>query len=611
MVTDGKGRPQYCYDSHVSWESRLREMLLVGGSLAAAACAHNVETPADAGGDSDAGIPPSFCCNANPDPCCRMLCDGEGPDSSTYAACEAARSACQAHWGSYGTLEDGGIGCDAFTVPSNFTFNPQGEPSCGSTACNLGPSYKTCCISSTGAGDCVDSGTACPPGGSVYECLDAFECPSGLSCCGIVDETTATVAAACQSTLTSPLSPCSNVAAADAATLVSVQLCQQEQGCQYGESCIWQDCTVEGQPIELTMCGIHSGPPLNCTAHSLGDGGPDSGIGTGSSAADDAAVNLGDTVPNDAGAFTPAGITVDPNGYVIVIELPRSANSPSANASVNVYGPPALSYEPDEALVQSMTGLVAASDGGAPIWSPNVPVALAVDGQGHLLLANSHETIDATGCSFAPPGAYGSDILVFEDNGTSVNQPSLSFQGIFAGNVAAAGTDPDCISGVAASPANGDIFVTTADGVEVLNIAGQVVASAGYPMGASGNAIAIGPSGSAYVTDGNNGAVYEYQLSGASLALASTFQVNGGSSQPGSVAVDGSGNVYVADWQAQTVDIYSASGSSMGQIMVGCQAWLALDSAGQLYVSCSTKGINVYRNESGWMVVAHINLASF
>jgi hypothetical protein len=288
MVTHGKERPQYCYYSHVSWESRLREMLLAGGSLAAAACTDNLEMPADAGGDSDASIlSPSFCCNASSDPCCGMLCGGESPDSSTYVACEAARSACQAHWGFYGTLEDGGIGCNAFTVPSNFTFNPQGEPSCGSTACNLGPSYKTCCISSTGQGDCVDSGTACPPGGSVYECLDAFECPSSLSCCGVVDETAATVASACQSTLTSPFSPCSNLAPADAATLVSVQLCQREQGCQTGERCTWQDCTLGGQPIQLTMCGIHSGPPLNCTAHSLGDGGtgvndggPDAGIGT-------------------------------------------------------------------------------------------------------------------------------------------------------------------------------------------------------------------------------------------------------------------------------------------------------------------------------------------
>ncbi len=55
------------------WERRLREMVLAGGALAAAACADNVGTAADAahsfGGDA--------CCNASPDPCCQVLSCGE------------------------------------------------------------------------------------------------------------------------------------------------------------------------------------------------------------------------------------------------------------------------------------------------------------------------------------------------------------------------------------------------------------------------------------------------------------------------------------------------------------------------------------------------------
>jgi hypothetical protein len=71
----------------MTWEQRLREMILAGGALAMAACSSSssggAQPPKDGGGEGDAthdanvgpdgndlpdGAP--GCCNANPDPCC-------------------------------------------------------------------------------------------------------------------------------------------------------------------------------------------------------------------------------------------------------------------------------------------------------------------------------------------------------------------------------------------------------------------------------------------------------------------------------------------------------------------------------------------------------------
>jgi hypothetical protein len=63
----------------MSWERRLREMVLAGGALAATACADNA---------MNNGV--NFCCNANADPCCRYLNCG-GPmttECSQEIACQ-------------------------------------------------------------------------------------------------------------------------------------------------------------------------------------------------------------------------------------------------------------------------------------------------------------------------------------------------------------------------------------------------------------------------------------------------------------------------------------------------------------------------------------------
>ena len=52
------------------------------------------------------------CCNANPDPCCHLLCPGEpGPDASVYISCEQGYSQCQALDGNYAGQGDGSFAC--------------------------------------------------------------------------------------------------------------------------------------------------------------------------------------------------------------------------------------------------------------------------------------------------------------------------------------------------------------------------------------------------------------------------------------------------------------------------------------------------------------------
>jgi hypothetical protein len=115
----------------VSWEQRLREMLLAGGALAAVACGGKAAVPVDSGADDAAGEPdspehedapggPSFCCNAAPDPCCDVAyCeDAGGPNGSAYAACETMYCASQ---GTQFVPSDGGFG-------PHCTASPEGGP---------------------------------------------------------------------------------------------------------------------------------------------------------------------------------------------------------------------------------------------------------------------------------------------------------------------------------------------------------------------------------------------------------------------------------------------------------------------------------------------------
>src|ERR1700733_5897730 len=93
----------------MSWEQRLREMVLAGGALAAAACGPSTASPSDAGSDATSGDDFAFCCNASSDPCCALSC-GVGADAAAYGACEENLTDCGVN-GTYGQRLDGTTGC--------------------------------------------------------------------------------------------------------------------------------------------------------------------------------------------------------------------------------------------------------------------------------------------------------------------------------------------------------------------------------------------------------------------------------------------------------------------------------------------------------------------
>jgi hypothetical protein len=131
----------------MGWEQRWREMIFAGGALAATACMPLETTLSDAGtegeraadaslsegGAKDGGAPDagpvdaadevqavSFCCNANPDPCCPLAyCSGAGPDASIYITCEQNRAQCEAMNGGYTYEPDGSLGCRAISTTSH------------------------------------------------------------------------------------------------------------------------------------------------------------------------------------------------------------------------------------------------------------------------------------------------------------------------------------------------------------------------------------------------------------------------------------------------------------------------------------------------------------
>jgi hypothetical protein len=85
----------------MSWERRLRDLILAGGALSAIACGALEKSSGDT------------CCNANGDPCCPIAyCSGGvGPNGSRYLACEQSRMQCEAMNGFYYDQADGSFDC--------------------------------------------------------------------------------------------------------------------------------------------------------------------------------------------------------------------------------------------------------------------------------------------------------------------------------------------------------------------------------------------------------------------------------------------------------------------------------------------------------------------
>jgi hypothetical protein len=121
----------------LSWEQRVREMLLAGGTLALAACSSSSAGGAfDAGGDTQAES--GMCCNANGDPCCPSQYCG----APVSMQCQEEK-ACQADGGTWSyagcSLADAGSPRDAATGDTasdasgdaSGDASPEAEPEAG------------------------------------------------------------------------------------------------------------------------------------------------------------------------------------------------------------------------------------------------------------------------------------------------------------------------------------------------------------------------------------------------------------------------------------------------------------------------------------------------
>ncbi len=374
-------------------------------------------------------------------------------------------------------------------------------------------------------------------------------------------------------------------------------------------------CLLDSCP---TVCGVASdaGPADTGAASSSGSSsGSSTGGGSGSGGITGAGSDSGG-IGGDGSAATsyPTGIAVDPAGYVFV------AHSNSISVFSPLAATPGLALEPGQQATQSTS-----VSGGVTVLSPIGAGGIAVDGLGHLLVANYYETSVSSGCYFNPSAAtpaYGSDVASYVDHSSSSAPPALSFNTILVGNPMNteldAGVALECASGVAAA-ANGTVFVASTDGLRVFDGAGNLLASAPYPSYTNPNGIAFDPtSSSVYVTDSNNGVVDQYQFnpsgspaSALTLTRSITVQGDAGGLQPLNVAVDGNGDVYVSVLASTTIYVYSATGAALAPIGITppsgsvCSGLLAFDAMNRLYLPCGDESVGVYAQQSGgtWQLV--------
>ena len=150
----------------MSWERRLREMILAGGTFVAAGCGKT---------QPQSGPPGEFCCNANSDPCCEVNYCG----APMTPACACARDG--GTW-DY-ALPDGGEGC-AFQEPTCLCGGNL-DPCCAVNSCGAAMTAECACQQEGGtwtAGAAVDGGPACEPT-IVVNCCNANPDP----CCPVLN----------------------------------------------------------------------------------------------------------------------------------------------------------------------------------------------------------------------------------------------------------------------------------------------------------------------------------------------------------------------------------------------------------------------------------------
>ena len=146
-------------------------------------------------------------------------------------------------------------------VNSGVMFESNGDLACGlNMPCNL--KSDTCCVDALATASCKSGHAGCGAGlvAAAFECVQDTDCPSGQVCCGYAQNNAA--GSKCQD-VSHNGNKCSP---APSSTQGSVQFCQKTCECKDGSECIPQSCNVmAGVPANLTMCGLQSQAPYNCT----------------------------------------------------------------------------------------------------------------------------------------------------------------------------------------------------------------------------------------------------------------------------------------------------------------------------------------------------------
>ena len=147
-------------------------------------------------------------------------------------------------------------------VNSGIMFTPAGVPYCAANApCDL--TKNTCCVNALGVGTCTSGHNGCGAAlNAAFECTEVEDCPTGQVCCGYADSTTSTAGSKCQD-VSGTGNKCTPT---PTTTQGSVQLCQKTCECKDGSECVPQSCNVGASlPANLTLCGLQSEKPYNCT----------------------------------------------------------------------------------------------------------------------------------------------------------------------------------------------------------------------------------------------------------------------------------------------------------------------------------------------------------
>jgi phospholipase C len=163
--------------------------------------------------------------------------------------------------------------------------------------------------------------------------------------------------------------------------------------------------------------------------------------------------------------------------------------------------------------------------------------------------------------------------------------PAPVFRYAFGGRGPGALVDP---FGVAAGP-DGNVWVAdrATSRVEEFTAYGRLVTGFGGPGVLNDpDGIAVGPNGDVWVSDTGSDRVVEFSPSGTQLAaFGSAGSGNGQLDQPQDLAVAPDGDVYVADQGNNRVEEFSASGAYLASIAVATPYGVALDAAGDIWVS--------------------------